>query len=260
VIAFFSVSASKRGVYILPAYPAGALLLGQIIGRGAQDSGTQRCAAYAVRIGCVILAVIGMLALMLVLGLPLERLVSSLLHPDDVTVVDLGVKALRDDGALPIVAAILVVAGAAAAMYIGRRGTRLLAAVALYTVVLVALFGGIVGPIMKAVAESRTFRPFVADVLSIAGDEPLAFYRRTFDYGVIYYAGRHIRHYRGTLRGAARRRDTRPNPKLLLLWEEEATQLGDRLRILARSSGTGPKGRHRLVLGTPQSSEATTTQ
>src|SRR6185369_6370806 len=50
IIALFSIASSKRSVYILPAYPAAALLFGRILGPGPEGEGPRRLAAHGFRL------------------------------------------------------------------------------------------------------------------------------------------------------------------------------------------------------------------
>jgi len=93
------------------------------------------------------------------------------------------------------------------------------------------------------IAGERTLKPFMERVKrKVEGKSPLLFYQ-SFDYGAIFYAGRHIASYRES------GRELQP-PFFVLMWEEEwkKMQAQKGLRLLDRSEGKGPAGRHHMVL------------
>ena len=91
-------------------------------------------------------------------------------------------------------------------------------------------------------ALERTMKPFTIRIKQITVNQPLVFYRDA-DYGVMFYARRHIPAY------AAKVAQLRP-PFFLLIWENDWTDLGARpdLKTVDISEGLGPAGRHRLAL------------
>ncbi len=97
--------------------------------------------------------------------------------------------------------------------------------------------------VFPPMAYELTMKPFMARVQEkINPKMPLIFYRG-FDYGAVFYAGRHIPRY------VTEARKLKP-PFYLLMWEEDYQPLRDRddLKILDVSEGRGPAGRHRLAL------------
>jgi hypothetical protein len=98
---------------------------------------------------------------------------------------------------------------------------------------------------LPALARAHTFKPFMARVRATVGDAPL-FFHDTFDYGVVYYAHRHIAWWHDA-RGPA----TAAPAFLLMLqsdWKALPSAARADLPVVERSRGTGPKGDHRLVL------------
>jgi hypothetical protein len=94
-----------------------------------------------------------------------------------------------------------------------------------------------------SIAGERTLKPFIERVKQqVDPTVPLLFYR-AFDTGAIFYAGRHIRSYEELAK------EIRP-PFYLLMWEEEWAALSGKngLAVLSISEGTGPAGRHRMIL------------
>ena len=108
ILMFFSFSTGKRGVYIIPLYPAAALLVARLFTRAEGERGA---ALARLRRACLALAAIAVPAAAGVAILVPRR------HPD------LAVAATA--------AAILVAAGGVAAAWLARRGRALLAAGAL---------------------------------------------------------------------------------------------------------------------------------
>jgi hypothetical protein len=97
--------------------------------------------------------------------------------------------------------------------------------------------------VFSPLAYELTMKPFMSRVQEkIDPKMPLIFYRG-FDYGAVFYAGRHIPRY------VTEARKLKP-PFYLLMWEEDYQRLRDRddVKILDISEGRGPAGRHRLAL------------
>ncbi|MBI3797085.1 MAG: glycosyltransferase family 39 protein [Deltaproteobacteria bacterium] len=248
VFLFYSAATSKRSVYILPLYPAVALLLGA----WWQELRQGRVALpRAVRVllqgsgyvcfGLVIIALTAVLAQLL--GYDPLSLIRPLLHP-------------KDQSNLPIFTGIISTRPLAFLLWFGVvgpsalvlvRGVRsqywgqVFAALVTFTISTFLLVNNVFQP---ALGAARTFRPFMPEVVARVGNAPLFFYR-AFDSGAVYYAGRRIPFYDPS----ARPLDA---SCFLLTWEEEwvklVRQAGPALQEVAISEGTGPKGNHRLVL------------
>jgi hypothetical protein len=251
VFVFFSASASKRSVYLLPAYPAAALLLGRILGPGPEDPGPRRLATWGLLVASAGLFLVGLVSLAVASSIPIERLVIPFLKPKDQQGVVAALGALRD-GALQTAAATLVVLAAAAATAVTARGAHWLRASMTLSTALLALYGGIVLPIDRSLAATRTLKPFMTSVIATVQQDDLGFFC-AFDYGAVYYSDRRIRV--GPAERVCRDETARVHalrtpggPKYLLLWEDEATRAAPYLEVLLRSEGTGPKGRARMVL------------
>jgi hypothetical protein len=253
VIVFYSIPASKRSVYILPAYPAGALLLGLVMGPGPEGEGPRRLAGWAFSISAVVLAVAGLITLLVALGVPLEALVSPLLEAKDRQGAAAAFVALRAHRWLVLGAALAILGGAAGTIR-SAPGAHWLRASVAYTVALLALYAGVIAPVERGVAESRSFKPFLAEVRQRIGSADLGFLC-AFDYGAIFYADRHVPPLldEDGCKDPARRDAVlvAPRTPYLLLWEDDAERAGARLDVLVRSSGTGTQGRDRMVLAAP---------
>jgi 4-amino-4-deoxy-L-arabinose transferase-like glycosyltransferase len=248
VFLFYSVASSKRSVYILPLYPAVALLLGAWWQELRQGTGALprivllllRGSGY-VCFGLIILAIAVVLAQFL--GHDPLAVIRPLLHP-------------KDQSNLPIFTGIVAAHPLAFLLWFGVvgpsalllvRGVRrqywgqVFASLVAFTISTFLLVNNVFQP---ALGAARTFRPFMPTVVERIGNAPLFFYR-AFDSGALYYAGRRIPFYNPSVRPP-------DSPCFLLTWEEEWTKLarqeGTGLQAVAMSEGTGPKGNHRLVL------------
>jgi 4-amino-4-deoxy-L-arabinose transferase-like glycosyltransferase len=248
VFFFYSASSSKRSVYILPLYPAIALLLGVwwqelrqgkiVVPRGL--SWLLRGSGY---LGFVTLVLAVVIVLTQLLGYDALGVIRPFLHP-------------KDQNNLPLFTGIVSAHLPAFLLWFGVVGPSALflvqglrrqhwrwvfSALAAFTVSTFLLVNTVFQP---AVAAARTFQPFMARVVAHVGEAALFFYR-AFDSGAVYYADRRIPFYDAA--------QLRPGESyFLLMWEEEwakvASHNGTGLRAVDVSEGTGPKGNHRLVL------------
>ena len=245
---FYSISSSKRSVYILPIYPAIALLLGawwQELRQGEIDlprGFLQLIQALGyVCFGVVGLAILGVIAQ--AAGLDPLGIIRPFLHPKDQSNLPLFTGIVADH---PVAFGLwfLAVGGAMILLSWGLRRQvweRVFGALVVFTTSIFLLINHVIQP---TIAAARTFRPFMGRVVEQVDEQRLFFYR-SFDSGALYYADRRIPFYlpRGT-------------PKTLyfiLVWEEEwerlkTVGLGEPLRLVDTSEGTGPKGNHHLLL------------
>lgn len=243
VLIFFSASLGKRGVYILPLYPAFALLLGAWWQQLEQDASglvslarwigfTFMTASLAISLGFSFYyaAQYGLIDAQYVAGLTrfknLTRALPLLANMSVVTAICLGLY-------------LAALCGLAWTLF--RRNWRFtFAAVSLMAL---AVSGIIKSDVLSPVAWERTMKPFMMRVnQQVSVDQPLVFYRNA-DYGVMFYAHRHIPAY------AAEAAKLKP-PFFILMWEEDLAELRSRpdLKTLDISEGLGPAGRHRLAL------------
>lgn len=273
VIGLFSIASSKRTVYILPAYPAAALLFGRVLGPGPEGSAQRRLAGAGFALGAAAIALVGLAGLLIASGLPIASWIAPRLEAHDAQGLQAAVRSLFEHRWIAIAAAAVSIATAVAAAREAPgahwlRGTMLLA------VSMVVLLAGVVAPVERGIAWSRSLDSFLRDVRGRVGAEQLGFLC-TFDYGAVYYsqarfpadgaprcaardaAGGHCRdHVREMLDEAdckdpARRLDAlRADgaPRHVLLWEEDLGALAPEVDVVLRSEGSGPKGRSRMLL------------
>jgi 4-amino-4-deoxy-L-arabinose transferase-like glycosyltransferase len=249
VFVFFSLPASKRAVYLLPAYPAGALLLGLALGPGPEGAGPRRLVAVGLWIAAGLVGILGLAGLVVAVGLPIEGLLGSLLKPKDLQGTTAALAGLRAHAGTTALAGVVILGAAAVAAREAVGAHWLRANLALSGALVVGILA-IALPVERSIADSRTLAPFFAQVKTIVGSRPLAFYR-AFDYGAVYYSGRRIETWEGD--PAAPDAEM---PPYLLTWANEAARVEPHLRVLLESSGTDPKGRTRMVLASPRTAPA----
>ncbi len=245
---FYSAASGKRTVYILPLYPAVALLTGawwQELRRSAIQ--LPGALSWLLRGGGYLCFVTVLLAVAVVLGQLFDRdllaLIRPWLHP-------------KDQGNLPFFANVVhqhalafllwfaVVAPSSVILLLSlhhQQWGRLFTALVAFTFSTFLLVNNVFQPI---VATARTFRPFMGRVTQQVGSAPL-FFHDAFDNGALYYAGRHIPFYDAAHAPAGQ-------SFFLLVWEDEwrkiAAQEFDGVHPVDLSEGTGPKGNHHLLL------------
>ncbi len=251
VFVFYSISQSKRTVYLLPIYPAVALLLGEWWGRIAEApfsippllERALRIVSIAVA-GTVLIAIVFLLAA----GLGSDPLawLHPFLHPKDQVNLPLLETLLRTRfSSFALFVAALVPMMAIFLLSLRQRNWTLLFAA---IVAFVASGEAIVDEVLQpAVAEQRSFKPFMESVRGVVEPQDDLYFYRTFDYGAVFYAHRHIQPLHDgldALPGSGRR-------AYVLMWQSEWDRIPDdgkgRFQHLLTSSGNGPKGQDPLV-------------
>jgi 4-amino-4-deoxy-L-arabinose transferase-like glycosyltransferase len=261
VFVFYSISQSKRTVYLLPIYPAISLLLGGWWSRIAADpldlppvvARALRAVSVALALGLV--AAIGVL---LAAGLGADPLttIGRFLHPKDEANLPLleNLLRVRFVSFSLFVAALVPMLGIFLLSLRQKRWALLFASLVAFVASGEAIVDEVFEPVL---AEQRSFRPFMESVRGVVDPEDdLAFYR-AFDYGAVFYARRHIR----PLNDGFGEGSTGGKRSYVLLWESEYENLPDgdkaRLQHLLTSNGTGPKGKDALVFALVKPAPAT---
>jgi hypothetical protein len=252
---FFSLASGKRSNYILPLYPAVALLLGiwwqeLVDGSLAFSPLVKRLARVCASILCVGFSLMIVFLIAHGAGLDLAHLVSPFLHPRDRANLPLVAQSLQSH--FPIVLVWLSMLIFAMGWYCwGLKRDQWMSVCAALTVSISSSLYFTNALFHPLLAQERTYKPFILGARSTVKDAPLFFYKDAYDYGAIFYAGRHIPSYTDdlaklTVDGKA---DT---PLYLLMWEEDwkvlATVASDRFQPLVTSEGKGPDKKRRLVL------------
>ena len=250
---FFSLASGKRSNYILPLYPALALLLGvwwqELMDRAAAFSPAvvRLSKASAVLLGGGF-AVIVVSLLAHGAGIDLAHLVSPFLHPRDQANLPLVAHGLQSH--FPVVMAWLAILASALGWYfVGFKREQWMWVFAALTVLMSSSLyftNALFHPIL---AKERTYKPFMLGARSTVQDAPLYFYQNAYDYGANFYADRRIPSYTQDLAQLA----TNHGSQLYLLMREEDWQrlpptASPRLEHLVTSHGRGPDKKHRLAL------------
>jgi hypothetical protein len=245
---FFSLSFGKRAVYLLPLYPALALLFGawwaQLEKANVDADWLTRGIGFVVAISS---------------GLVLSALsIYFVTRHDAASVPYIFNRPVKLGNLLPVLRSMtppstmlwggLVLLGGGVLLLltalVRRKWNLTFIALSGIAVVLMALVRANYDPF---IASQRTLKPFATRIREkVDLRTPVVFYG-AFDYGTVFYSRRHIASYKDKA-GELKR------PYLLLIWEEEWKRLAEnnRLNILDISEGRGPVGRHRMVLVEPQ--------
>ena len=254
-LVFLSLASGKRSNYLLPLYPALALLLGVwwkelVEGTLVFSPLVKRIArAYALVIGAVFAVVVFFLVAHGA-GFDLDHLISPLLHPRDRANLPLIAQGLQSQ--FPVVFVWLALLALAMGWYVWglKREQWMYVFAALTVSISSSLYftNALFHPIL---AQVRTYKPFMRGVRSTVKNAPLYFYKDAYDYGAIFYADRHIPSHTGDL--STLPVDEHDNSPLYLLmheedWQELAATNNLRLEHLVTSEGKGPDKNHRLVL------------
>ena len=247
VLFFFSVALGKRGVYILPLYPATALLFGawwSLLEQG--KAGGVRVARwmggfYALSWGSVITAI--SVYLSGAFGLSDRPFVFLTKRFEDLALILHFLS--RPSVAVTVTLALSVVWLSLLVWFLVKnKWTGVFGCLTVIALVQVLVIKHAYYPYF---ADQRTMKPFMNRVTQkVDSNTPLLFYR-AFEYGAVFYARRHIPSYAKNFAGL------KP-PYFLLMWEEDFKRLSaqNHFQVLDISEGRGPAARHRLVLLEPQ--------
>ncbi len=267
---FFTLASGKRSNYILPLYPALALLLG----RWWQEliEGSRALSSPAIKRvvrGCALaLGGAGVLILIVLVthgvGFNLDHLVAPFLHPRDRANLPLIARSLQ--GQFPLVCIWITLLAGATGWYIwGLSRDRWVSVFAALTVSISASLYFANALFHPLLARERTYKSFMLGVRSTVQDAPLYFYHPASDYGAIFYADRripemsqdalqqssdagHYPSYPGVRQEDASQTDA---ALYLLVRETDWPALAESQPLLERlvtSEGKGPDKKHRLVL------------
>ena len=252
VFAFYAISESKRTVYLLPVYPAVALLLGAWWARLADEGILMPKAVDRLLQGVGVVLGIAILVVFAALfgenaGLAPLSWLEPILHEKDAANLPIVQDLMRRHAStLAVWVAVLVPVLGLFVISVRRgRWGLVLASLVGFMASTVAIVNAIFHP---EIAWQRTFKPMMSLVRELVGEEDGLYFHRTFDYGAVFYSQRHIPPLGEALPVATD--DGRRT--YVLMWEScwDALPDGslDRFELLHRSNGTGPKGRDRLLL------------
>lgn len=252
---FFSLSAGKRPVYLLPVYPALALLMALWL---RQALGGAALRLWMFRLLAFNAALVGAILLVITLGAlwnhdaawffePIGRLLRAKDRANLFVVRD----SLAGFGSVFTFVA-LVSAGLWLALgYVLWRGKLRAAAPCL--ILNSILFGFVTHQIvMPAIAETKSYKPFMQQVNRRVQSQPLYLFGEFNSDPVVFYRGETIPVLASD--GAGRFAKTREGERYLIMtestWKEMKKANPELPMPLLTSSGTGPEGDARLVLTT----------
>jgi 4-amino-4-deoxy-L-arabinose transferase-like glycosyltransferase len=221
----YAVASSKRGVYLLPLYPAVALLIGwwtQRVWRGVTQTGALRVALVVVLWPLALLcALLAAGALAERAGIPVLAWLPDVARARGAAHVRAIVAACgASDGLFaPLLAAAAAVAAVGALAAASSRPRLLLAAMFAVTAALILAVRLVV---MPAIASVETRREFAATLRAAAADPAQVHTVSSLDYGTLFYWGGAMPVYDPAAGGDP--------PSYLLLPEPTWLRAGERLR------------------------------
>jgi 4-amino-4-deoxy-L-arabinose transferase-like glycosyltransferase len=246
VLFLFSMALGKRGIYILPLYPAAALLFGAWW--NAIEEGVAGSVKLTRWVGLVY-AISGFIAVAATAVFITQKLGLGLRH-----LFSVPAKLAKLDAALSFVASprltlaslgILAVLLFLVLLFLTKKKWDGVFGCLLLIALTQAFF--MKNVYLPYVAAQRTMKSFMARVTRrVDIQSPLVFYR-AFDYGTIFYAHRNIHSY-------ATKFSELKRPYFVLMWEEDVKRLSaiNRFKILDISEGREAGEQHRLVLLEPE--------
>ncbi len=241
VFAVCTLASGKRSNYLLPLYPAAAILIGRALGAEV-ETGRARLLRWIAAILAAGAALVAVLTACAALGLEPWRAILPLLHPRDRATLPGAIAMLAPSGLA--VSAFAAIAAALLAVLAARAAARPLAvAISAVSLAAVAVTSSFVAP---AAARSKTLLPFAAQVAATVGENaPLVFFARP-RYEVLFDLPRHVPVERGAFAAI-------PPHTFVLLTQADWQRIADGDRAMARilvASPTAPSERadSRLLL------------
>lgn len=212
VFAVCTLASGKRSNYLLPLYPAAALLVGRDLAALLEGPATRLRERVLGTAGAVATIVAVLLAGLLGAwraGLRPWSPVVPWLHPQDRILVPQMIERIGEPP-LGVVLLVVALAAALAVVTVRRRWQELYALVGA-SFLLVVFVGCRVVPELEAALKS--FAPFSRRVGAIVGGDSLRFFR-TPDLAVLFYLRRHVPVERGEFQAIGR-------PAYALVWEKD---------------------------------------
>ena len=244
VLIFFSLFSQKRTVYILSAYPAIALLFGawwqSIMNQdeAAQPLGLMRLTAY---INAASFLILGVLLLLQLTNVdPLGYLTADLTRKDQGDLAHVAAFLMKDRVAVTAWAGLCGLGGIALIVWARENAWgRFVGCTSLLMVVSFAT----IQTLATELAKEYTFKPFMSRVAAIVQRAPLFFYGSE-DYGVMFYADRHLPEYQPQIASS---------PFYMLVWQNEWKKVSQRApgSVLVTSENTDrevPQHGHLLLV------------
>jgi 4-amino-4-deoxy-L-arabinose transferase-like glycosyltransferase len=214
-LGFFSLADAKRSVYLLPLFPALALLLA--LGLERPPSGWRAAALRATTLLYPpVFALLGLAAGALASGTDLVAVLRPWLKPRDAQNTMAIVSVAQAVAPVLLVLGVLALAAAVLAMRARRAGDwrRLVLVVATLTVVWTGAIGVWLRP---PIGRAASLKPFMAQVDAVVPPDATLHAFFGPDAGLRFYAPRALEPWRATSQG----------PAYLLLWEDERQRWRD---------------------------------
>jgi 4-amino-4-deoxy-L-arabinose transferase-like glycosyltransferase len=233
----YAIATSKRGVYLLPLYPAVCLLIGwwaaQVAHGVAAPRWLPRILAPLAWLLAGVLAVLALIAAAQYAGLPLLTAAAALFDPR--TARDLTAIAAADGAELAT--ALAVAAAAAVALAVAAGGRRCLVALLAMLLCAGAVIVAARAVILPAIGRAETRRPFAAALRRVLADPAALHTTTSLDYGTIFYLNESLPEYDRSAGGPVPRYLLLPEPAWLHMPPEERRRF-ERLPGLAIEWGT----------------------
>ena len=254
IFLFFSLSAGKRSVYILPLYPPLSLLIGSWLGQ-AKEEGIHAVGFKTVGWLSLFVALLLLLSLVALSGgkdlswfLSYVGAMSKPREQSDLLIIE---NVLNRAGwwlLLFLLLSALLWLFAALCLFAMNR----LAATACLVFVSVLMGLAVQGMVLPAIAETRSYQPFMAEVnRRVAENGSLAIYGEGWDYtSVIFYRGARVPVLQGDL-GSLRQRMGESDGYYIMgerEWKKMKALGGLAFSPELKSGGTGPEGKEPIVL------------
>ncbi len=206
-----TAASGKRANYVLPLYPAAALLIGRQLAV-LLDTARERSANLALRVvgwtSAILSAVVAALLVAWQSGLEPWLPITPWLHPQDRLLLPQVLALMGRPG----YGAILVCAGVSLGLALSTVRARWRSLYALIGVATVLATLAAEATLQHLASALKSFAPFSQRVAATTGREPLAFYQSA-DLAVVFYLRRHVPVERGTFAAIGR-------PGWALVWRK----------------------------------------
>ena len=248
VLGFFSLAAGKRSIYLLPAYPAAALLVAALFDPRLEGRAAFAQVALVVRVltGVLLCGLVAVVLVVLIAGADATS-IAAWLHPKDRRSLDLLLPlARRNAAATGMVLGVLI--GALGVVLSGLKRQRpplVLAGMGIFALAGALLASQVIEP---ALAETRTLLEFARAVAArVSPDAELRFVGPV-NGGMRLYLERPLPMARRPVYQA----DDPQRCRYLLVWKSRWRNMRPETRAqlapVLKSRGSGPEGNDRLLL------------
>ncbi|RMF21103.1 MAG: phospholipid carrier-dependent glycosyltransferase [Deltaproteobacteria bacterium] len=228
-IGFYSLAGSKRGVYLLSAYPAAAWLIGRWLAGWLRESRPLR--RPAARTVATVLAIPALVASALAAGLPVSGALGPLLSSGDAANLAAIARAAAARPAPIFLASLLAVVLAVATGRALAAGARRPALGCIFAFVLATEL--VLGSTAhRALAVSQSVGPMISSLRQRMANEGRLYFYRDFEYAAVFYARRPIPR-------VERFEEVETTPEAwLLLREPDMPRLAEEVAAAAARRGT----------------------